>query len=313
LAISNSEELSKLSVRGAVLSEVNFVGPAWRFYSHNIEQHPFAPFSNAARTELPRFNNDDARNLIHGMVSNAFENCKDRYDESMNAIMRTLVVDQSWQGSRLFSPTESNQSENNQHYPTRGSESADLLNGYQAFRRFYARGPQSEEELHLPGIRVHQTGQFMWLLDFDEDEEAEIQKEMIPFTVAMQNAQRGRRISILAGNRVGASDEDGSPSDGFLASLPWNAEKKDIVVLFEGFQTPFVLRKVEGGLVSSQEEFQLIGDCYVHGVMDGELLYDVEHITETLGQDQISHDADGKPYAIKIPGYFATFKDFVLV
>jgi Heterokaryon incompatibility protein (HET) len=41
----------------------------------------------------------------------------------------------------------------------------------------------------------------------------------------------------------------------------------DEVFLFSGGRAPFIVRKVD-----STEEYQVLGDCYLHGIMDGELL-----------------------------------------
>ena len=51
----------------------------------------------------------------------------------------------------------------------------------------------------------------------------------------------------------------------------------DLVVLFHGCQFPFVLRQTGGGganRVVGAEAFRIVGDCYIHGLMDGEGLVD---------------------------------------
>jgi hypothetical protein len=53
--------------------------------------------------------------------------------------------------------------------------------------------------------------------------------------------------------------------NGYLASVPWTAEKGDRVVMFSGGHVPFVIRNDPIG-----EHYRFIGACYVHGIMRGE-------------------------------------------
>jgi hypothetical protein len=52
---------------------------------------------------------------------------------------------------------------------------------------------------------------------------------------------------------------------GLLGLFPLATEVGDMIVLLEGASTPFVLRSI------GDEEYRLVGECYVHGVMKGEL------------------------------------------
>jgi hypothetical protein len=45
-----------------------------------------------------------------------------------------------------------------------------------------------------------------------------------------------------------------------------SAEVEDKIVVFAGMQTPLVLR------IDRNEQHRYIGDCYVHGIMNGEVL-----------------------------------------
>ena len=47
----------------------------------------------------------------------------------------------------------------------------------------------------------------------------------------------------------------------------------DVVCVFTGGEVPFLLR--EGG-ASGNGMFQLLGECYIHGVMDGEVMQSPE-------------------------------------
>ena len=50
---------------------------------------------------------------------------------------------------------------------------------------------------------------------------------------------------------------------GYLSLVHGLAEPGDVIVILDGGDTPFVIRKRE-------ENWELIGECYVHGVMNGE-------------------------------------------
>lgn len=60
---------------------------------------------------------------------------------------------------------------------------------------------------------------------------------------------------------------------GFLGLGPAETECGDFVFIFAGGHTPFLLREAQYRIVSGtkpSQTFGLVGDCYVHGVMDGE-------------------------------------------
>jgi hypothetical protein len=54
-------------------------------------------------------------------------------------------------------------------------------------------------------------------------------------------------------------------SDGYLASVPISSLPGDLICVVMGAAVPFVLRPLHSG-------YQLIGECYVHGLMCGEAL-----------------------------------------
>ena len=156
--------------------------------------------------------------------------------------------------------------------PAERNTTSEFYGAFDAFRSFYKRGPESEDDLKQPGVKVHQTDTFMWLLDFDQEKEDELQKLMVPFTTSMQEAQRGRRFALIfgMGEKDGGKDKtlqamEGSADHcGFIASVPWNAEIDDVVVLLEGFSTPFVLRKCTSELSQGEPRWrQSISPCRV--------------------------------------------------
>lgn len=70
-----------------------------------------------------------------------------------------------------------------------------------------------------------------------------------------------RKFAVLAG--------------GDYALCPGLVEKGDLVVVLMGYTTPFILRP-------AGDEFLLVGECYVHGIMQGQALSMLERGEKTL-------------------------------
>lgn len=73
-----------------------------------------------------------------------------------------------------------------------------------------------------------------------------------PYLTAVMR-MAGRRPFVSADGRVGLG--------------PGDMQVGDTVVIFDGVDVPFILRRLGG----QQEAYRLIGEAYVHGAMDGEL------------------------------------------
>lgn len=54
---------------------------------------------------------------------------------------------------------------------------------------------------------------------------------------------------------------------GYFGLIPWYSEEGDLVCCLAGGSVPYVLRQCGRG-----NDFKLIGECYIHGVMQGEAL-----------------------------------------
>jgi hypothetical protein len=55
-----------------------------------------------------------------------------------------------------------------------------------------------------------------------------------------------------------------------MGLFPQSVESYDLICILYGSQVPFVLRPKNG-------HYQLIGECYVHGKMDGEVIQDIKY------------------------------------
>ena len=96
--------------------------------------------------------------------------------------------------------------------------------------------------------------------------------------------QAWRRMNRVAGLRASVTDFtlqqrfreviDGYNSDkifgatekGYVGMFPRTARAGDQVYVLFGGEFPFVLRKIKG-----QGYYQLVGQCYIHGIMEGQL------------------------------------------
>ncbi|CAG8951777.1 hypothetical protein HYFRA_00005580 [Hymenoscyphus fraxineus] len=89
------------------------------------------------------------------------------------------------------------------------------------------------------------------------------QMEYLEFIERLQAVAWNRRLMFTYNGRIGI--------------VPGEAEIDDRICLLWGCSVPVVLRKV---VKKSQEVHELIGACYVHGVMEGELLRDYPNLRE---------------------------------
>lgn len=62
-------------------------------------------------------------------------------------------------------------------------------------------------------------------------------------------------------------------TNGYMGVGPPDAQPGDQVWIFEGDRLPFVIRNLVGSEMNEKTKFSLIGDTYVHGIMNGEVLW----------------------------------------
>jgi hypothetical protein len=55
---------------------------------------------------------------------------------------------------------------------------------------------------------------------------------------------------------------------GYIGLATRNVEVDDTVFLLKGGNVPYILRKIDQA--ADEDEYILVGDCYVHGIMYGE-------------------------------------------
>ena len=57
-----------------------------------------------------------------------------------------------------------------------------------------------------------------------------------------------------------------------MAMVPPLTEAGDVIGIVHGAEVPFVFRTCHNLAHGNLEVFELVGECYVHGVMDGRAL-----------------------------------------
>jgi hypothetical protein len=71
-------------------------------------------------------------------------------------------------------------------------------------------------------------------------------------------------------DRVGERRRSVTTERGYVGIALETIEKSDAIAVSLGCSTPVVLGKVEGG--SGHARWQVVGECYIHGIMDGEAM-----------------------------------------
>ncbi|KAF2818325.1 HET-domain-containing protein [Ophiobolus disseminans] len=86
-------------------------------------------------------------------------------------------------------------------------------------------------------------------------------KEEQELVQAMENRQlclNGRKFSITR--------------KGHFCLLPPTASEGDLICVLLGGEVPYTLRRIDN---QSQDSYTMVGECYVHGIMDGEAIADI--------------------------------------
>ena len=86
------------------------------------------------------------------------------------------------------------------------------------------------------------------------------------FMTACEAAWKGRRLCVT--------------QDGLIGLVPWRAKEGDRISVFLGGPAPFVTRGTSTG------HDTLVGECYIHGLMDGEI-FEMVHANSELKEEDI--------------------------
>ncbi|KAM5383710.1 hypothetical protein ACJZ2D_001699 [Fusarium nematophilum] len=241
----------KLTVRGAIIDRVTRTCPRWIL--QGAQQFPDLAIGAIGSIEA-------ALLIVHHITraANELEGSHGVYpngDDFSTAIWQTLMCGLGWGGERRANPSDhihynaflNRYRDALQEMQSNGGQVPTMLGGRilrneQDARQALERLEAQEIQIYLPTPGRNETPQ----------EELQLEEQLYPFLSMVLNYQCGRRTCVT--------------SNCHLGTVPAETEEGDVIAMFFGLGVPFVLRPIGGG------EFRLIGHCYVHGVMDGELV-----------------------------------------
>jgi hypothetical protein len=91
--------------------------------------------------------------------------------------------------------------------------------------------------------------------------------------VGKAQAFRNPMIVATLGRRMCRIELDfGNKSEGRLGLVPRGAEVGDLICVFNGVDVPFIVRRIELYENAGNEEYEVVGECYIHGLSEGEAL-----------------------------------------
>lgn len=99
--------------------------------------------------------------------------------------------------------------------------------------------------------------------DLDDDDDSVIKSYRHTDKVKKRYADFTRRLHRACSNRALFVT-----AKGYVGLAPWNARKGDVVTILLGGKTPYLLRRQS----PDASLFTLVGEAYVHGVMEGEVM-----------------------------------------
>jgi hypothetical protein len=181
-------------------------------------------------------------------------------DDLLTAVWQTLVCGLGWNGKRT---TDSDKRHFNAFLTRYQGEMIEMLasSGRSFLVSIGTKVAHNQAELEESRQQPPQDTRYKALtnetipaLSPEQEQRAQLEDEMYPFLATMLYHQSERRTCVTLKR--------------FLGTIPSDAKEGDVIAIFFGLRTPFVLRPLAGGT------YKLIGPCYVHGIMDGQGLPD---------------------------------------
>jgi len=147
------------------------------------------------------------------------------------------------------------------------SGGVDLKSSYKALRSWLGRkgkGMSTEVTVVSIGGYSGRQGEYGVLLEHIATETDRTQS--LSYLAALRDTVQGWRFAVT--------------KNGFVGTVPDLAQAGDVVAILKGGRVPFILQKSD----ARSGAFRLIGECYVHGLMNGEglSLPDVEETTFSI-------------------------------
>jgi len=99
-----------------------------------------------------------------------------------------------------------------------------------------------------------------------------LDKESSGAELAMRIDAPSLRQALMQKDRVGVQRKLATTERGFVGLVNDRVERGDMVAVLKGCSVPFVLRKTRKVTENVGVTWQVLGECYLHGVMNGEAL-----------------------------------------
>ena len=129
----------------------------------------------------------------------------------------------------------------------------DLRSSYRAFRQYVNKGKQKGKAVEENSCNGEYTPHSTTLMGLDAKVGPDsLQKESISYIAALQDTLSGWRFVTT--------------KKGYVGVVPNMAQVSDTVAIFKGGRVPFILQKS----MERPQAFRLAGECYIHGIMNGE-------------------------------------------
>ncbi|KAI0147650.1 hypothetical protein GGR57DRAFT_476246 [Xylariaceae sp. FL1272] len=223
---------SCLSVRGVVLAKVEFFSAGWRCYSHDKDLRKLVNLDNNPKAEMPDLNDEDSRNILLAIATGLEERSgfrRYKSEEWESVLSRTLTGDCFGQSRTGISKSRAVSCDEDTSGSKTGEIAAEFRDSFQAYRQFYARGPTEDDDMER--VRIHQTGQWMWIMGFDREMESDLQKRLSALLSRRRLFSEGAALGFL---RLGMMEMIGAMSRTGMAKRKKGMMMADFWQLFRG-------------------------------------------------------------------------------
>lgn len=180
--------------------------------------------------------------------------------------------------------------------PVSNAELAENFDALENFLSSIAAGPQSVISMEDIQRRLaeFQGSNMTWDQYMDhfkremQKKIEHIRKKALGTLASIQDACKGRVFFVM--EQSGTTQQDGkTQTRRYMGLAPRNSELGDLVCVVLGCPVPLLLRAVEEGKKDSgagtvdSQRYRLLGECYVHDLMNGEVMDMVDIETRELG------------------------------
>ena len=242
---------NKLTIRGRIFDKIAKKSPRSGWRHHGIGGLPdvFGVLSVAISLVYHIFSaGSNALDALDGLYPNGVD--------LLTAVWHTLILGLGWNGKRV------KQIDKNHFYAFLKCYQEQLIDlfassGQRMTTSLGTEIARNESEFRLLDSKAERSTTMKLLmaeeipvLTPEAERRAQLEDQMYPFLESMLRFQDERRTCIT--------------QKSYFGTVPEEAQEGDLIVILFGLRIPFVLRNLVDGT------YQLIGSCYVCGIMDGE-------------------------------------------